>query len=169
MSSTAMHPSLKNKYPSAQEQNASASPAVRVSASRLKKVSAISRETWRGYFLDGAVVHPGRPWHAHVKRLIDFVAACFFLIVLAPLLVIVALAIKLTSRGPVLYWQWRVGQGGREFRFPKFRSMVNDAEAQQTRLLRENDHGNSVTFKMKADPRVTRIGRLIRRCSIDEL
>ncbi|MGC9326719.1 MAG: sugar transferase, partial [Candidatus Hinthialibacter sp.] len=69
--------------------------------------------------------------------------------------------------GPVLFWQTRMGKQGREFAFPKFRSMRIDAEAVKPRLMRRRQ--NSVTFKMKNDPRVTWIGRIIRRTSIDEL
>lgn len=105
-----------------------------------------------------------------LKRLIDIVGAMTGIILLSPVLLVVAVCIKLTDRGPVLFWQQRVGQWGREFPFPKFRSMVVNAEALKDQLLSENDHGSSVvTFKMKRDPRVTRIGRLIRRASIDEL
>ncbi len=103
------------------------------------------------------------------KRAIDVAAAGSGLVVLAPLLGAVALAIKATDRGPVLFWQKRVGQYGREFLFPKFRSMVINAEALKDQLLAASDHGQSITFKMKKDPRVTWIGRLIRKTSIDEL
>ena len=89
---------------------------------------------------------------------------------LSPLFLIVAVCIKATDGGPVLFWQQRVGKWGREFPFPKFRSMVMNAEALKATLLAGNDHGSAgVTFKMKQDPRVTWIGRLIRRASIDEL
>lgn len=104
-----------------------------------------------------------------LKRGLDVLASGAGLIVLSPLFLLVALAIKLTDRGPVLFWQKRVGQWGREFPFPKFRSMVVNAEALKDQLLTENQHGQSVTFKMKKDPRITWIGRLIRRTSIDEL
>jgi lipopolysaccharide/colanic/teichoic acid biosynthesis glycosyltransferase len=77
--------------------------------------------------------------------------------------------IKLSGRGPVLFWQMRVGQWGREFAFPKFRSMVVNAEALKDTLLAENDHANGITFKIKRDPRVTRIGRVLRKLSLDEL
>ena len=104
-----------------------------------------------------------------LKRALDVVAALCLITVLTPLFFIVSLAIKLTDGGPVLFWQKRVGRFGKEFDFPKFRSMVLDAEKLKQALLAENDHGASVTFKMKKDPRITRIGRLIRRLSIDEL
>lgn len=104
-----------------------------------------------------------------LKRVIDVLVALSALILLSPLLLAVALAIKLTDFGPVLFWQIRVGRWGKEFEFPKFRSMVRNAEQLKAQLLAQNDHGNSVTFKMKRDPRVTMIGRIIRKLSIDEL
>ena len=87
----------------------------------------------------------------------------------APVMLLVSLLIKLTDGGPVLFWQTRVGKWGKVFRFPKFRSMVVNAEDLQKKLSHANQHGNSVTFKMKRDPRITWIGRLIRKTSIDEL
>jgi lipopolysaccharide/colanic/teichoic acid biosynthesis glycosyltransferase len=90
------------------------------------------------------------------------------LIALAPLFAVIALTLKL-SGGSVLFWQTRVGLWGREFPFPKFRSMVPNAESLQHKILEQNLHGASVTFKMKNDPRVTWIGRILRRTSIDEL
>jgi lipopolysaccharide/colanic/teichoic acid biosynthesis glycosyltransferase len=104
-----------------------------------------------------------------LKRLLDIVVSAFMLVLLTPFLLAVALAIKLTDRGPVLFWQARVGQWGQEFPFPKFRSMVTNAEALKDKLLAANDHKNGVTFKMKKDPRVTWIGRIIRKASVDEL
>ncbi|HMW00151.1 MAG TPA: sugar transferase [Acidobacteriota bacterium] len=104
-----------------------------------------------------------------IKRLVDLVVSTTLLIGLAPLFAAVALAIKLTDGGPALFWQTRVGQWGREFPFPKFRSMVINAEQLKDTLLAHNDHQNGVTFKMKHDPRITWIGRIIRKLSIDEL
>jgi len=103
------------------------------------------------------------------KRSLDATAAAAFLIMLLPLFALVALLIWATDRGPVLFWQERVGGHGRVFRFPKFRSMVVNAEALRVKLDAQNQHGNGVTFKMKRDPRITWIGRIIRRTSIDEL
>lgn len=103
------------------------------------------------------------------KRTTDVAAAGLLLIVLSPLFALIALIIKLTDGGSVFFVQRRVGQDGREFPFYKFRSMVPNAEALKAKLLAENDHGNSVTFKMKRDPRITPIGRLLRRTSLDEL
>jgi lipopolysaccharide/colanic/teichoic acid biosynthesis glycosyltransferase len=105
-----------------------------------------------------------------LKRLLDLTLVLPALLLLALPLMFVALAIKLYDRGPVLFWQQRVGLNGRTFRFPKFRSMCVDAEAVRDALLANNQHGSDgVTFKMKSDPRITPIGRLIRRTSIDEL
>jgi lipopolysaccharide/colanic/teichoic acid biosynthesis glycosyltransferase len=104
-----------------------------------------------------------------LKRVIDIVVASVALLCLSLLFLAVALCIKLTDGGPVLFWQTRVGRWGREFSFPKFRSMVADAEKLKESLLAQNDHQDSVTFKMKSDPRVTWIGRIIRKLSIDEL
>jgi lipopolysaccharide/colanic/teichoic acid biosynthesis glycosyltransferase len=104
-----------------------------------------------------------------LKRFIDIVASLILLMTLSPLFLVVAILIKLTDGGPVLFWQTRVGRWGREFPFPKFRSMVVNAEKLKDDLLQQNDHGQSVTFKMKRDPRITWIGRIIRKLSIDEL
>ncbi len=102
------------------------------------------------------------------KRLLDVVASATLLILLAPVLLLTALAIKLTSRGPVFFIQERVGFRKRTFPLFKFRTMVPDAEQK----LAEIEHLNEVTgpvFKIKNDPRVTRIGAFLRRTSIDEL
>ena len=104
-----------------------------------------------------------------LKRALDIVVAAVMLVASSWLLVLVAIAIKLTDRGPALFWQARVGQYGREFAFPKFRSMMTNAEALKDVLLDQSDHGESITFKMKRDPRITWIGRIIRKLSIDEL
>lgn len=104
-----------------------------------------------------------------LKRLVDAAAALSLGIALLPLFLAVTIAIRLTDSGPVLFWQTRVGQWGKEFAFPKFRSMVVNAEALKQELLSSNDHQASVTFKMRRDPRVTWIGRIIRKFSIDEL
>lgn len=105
-----------------------------------------------------------------VKRALDVALVGPAFVVLSPLFAVVAIAIKLQDGGPVLFWQRRVGRDGREFSFPKFRSMRIDAEALKASLEAVNQHGSGgVTFKMKRDPRITPVGRLIRRTSIDEL
>jgi len=102
-----------------------------------------------------------------VKRFLDIVLSTAALIVLSPLLIAVAIAIKLTSRGPVIYRQYRCGLNGRRFVMYKFRSMVENADS----LKRELEHlsHRDIAFKIKDDPRVTHIGRWIRKFSIDEL
>jgi exopolysaccharide biosynthesis polyprenyl glycosylphosphotransferase len=103
-----------------------------------------------------------------LKRLLDVSLASVALIVLAPLIVPIALAIELDSRGPVLFTQLRAGQNGRPFRMRKFRTMVADAEKRLPELVRF-DSLQDPMFKLPRDPRVTRVGRLLRRTSLDEL
>jgi exopolysaccharide biosynthesis polyprenyl glycosylphosphotransferase len=103
-----------------------------------------------------------------LKRALDLLVVCGGLIAISPLLALVALAIKIDSRGPVFYGQLRVGKDGRMFRMLKFRSMVTDAEAQLATLKAQNE-ATGPLFKMKRDPRVTRVGGFIRRWSLDEL
>jgi exopolysaccharide biosynthesis polyprenyl glycosylphosphotransferase len=107
-------------------------------------------------------------WDWALKRTFDVVVAFVLLVVLIPLWLLVALAIKLESRGPVLFVDRRVGVGEREFGMLKFRTMVVDAAAQQPRLEAANE-ATGALFKMRDDPRVTRVGRVLRRLSIDEL
>ena len=104
-----------------------------------------------------------------VKRLMDIVVSATALTLAMPLLALIAVLIKRHDGGKVLFWQVRVGRGGRRFAFPKFRSMVADAERLKASLQQDNDHGDSITFKMKDDPRITPIGRVLRRFSLDEL
>jgi lipopolysaccharide/colanic/teichoic acid biosynthesis glycosyltransferase len=103
------------------------------------------------------------------KRLLDLVVSLALLAALSPLFLVVALCVKLTDGGPVFFRQKRVGLNGRVFDFYKFRSMVVDAEARKAELLKLNKHGNSITFKMCRDPRVTWVGRIMRKTSIDEM
>lgn len=103
------------------------------------------------------------------KRLLDIVVSLELLIVLAPLFLLVAVAIKLESPGSVFFKQIRVGRWGKLFPMWKFRSMYVDAEARRAALLARNESAGGVIFKMKRDPRITRVGRIIRRASIDEL
>lgn len=105
-----------------------------------------------------------------LKRALDVMAAGTVMLAGLPAFLLIAALIKIEDRGPIFYWQWRVGRHGKLFRFPKFRSMVTDAEARLKALQAENQHGGEgVTFKMKRDPRITRVGRILRRYSIDEL
>ena len=103
------------------------------------------------------------------KRALDIFCAATLLLLISPLLAVTALAIKLESPGPVLFRQTRIGRKGRPFTFWKLRSMYIDAEARKAELLARNEMAGGVLFKLKHDPRITRVGRIIRRYSIDEL
>lgn len=120
---------------------------------------------WRKKYLWSLVVGAAKI----LKRTLDILVSATMLVVLSPLFLAVAAAIKLTDGGPVLFWQSRVGKWGREFPFPKFRSMVVNAETIKESILDQSHHKDSITFKMKKDPRVTWIGWIIRKLSIDEL
>lgn len=104
-----------------------------------------------------------------VKRAIDGAGAAFGLIVLAPLLLLVAILVRLDSPGPVIFRQQRMGRGGRSFWCLKFRSMTVDADKLLGELETRNESPDGVMFQMKDDPRVTRVGRFLRRSSLDEL
>jgi exopolysaccharide biosynthesis polyprenyl glycosylphosphotransferase len=106
------------------------------------------------------------PWQETVKRLLDIVLALAALILLAPLLVLIAIVIKTTSKGPLLYCSPRVGKGGRYFTFLKFRSMYVDLK--RSAVVEHNEKDGHI-FKIRNDPRVTPVGRILRRHSLDEL
>lgn len=102
------------------------------------------------------------------KRVMDIVGGTVALVVLSPIIFAVATAIRLTSRGPIIFRQQRAGLRGKPFTCYKFRSMVVDAETRKEHLLEYNER-SSVAFKMTNDPRVTRLGRFLRKTSLDEL
>ena len=102
------------------------------------------------------------------KRLFDIVISIMAIVILAPVFLVIALLVKLDG-GPVFFGQIRYGLHGREFKMLKFRSMVQDAEARLGELLKKNEKKEGITFKMQNDPRITRIGRIIRKTSLDEL
>lgn len=105
-----------------------------------------------------------------LKRTVDILASTAGVIVLSPLLLALAITVRLSSQGPVFFRQKRVGLRGREFTMLKFRSMVVDAEDMLEQLAKQQrDSGNEVLFKMKNDPRVTPVGRVMRKFSLDEL
>ena len=104
-----------------------------------------------------------------LKRWFDMLFSACVLLALSPLLLLIALLIKLEDGGPILFTQIRVGKYGRHFRMYKFRSMCMDAEKRFEELKAKNQHREGVTFKLKNDPRITRVGRLLRKWSLDEL
>jgi lipopolysaccharide/colanic/teichoic acid biosynthesis glycosyltransferase len=118
----------------------------------------------RAAALEGLLLRPMPAW----KRSLDVAGALTGMVLLAPLLALIAAAIKLTSPGPVLFSQRRSGRGGVPFTIYKFRTMVIGAEGQKARLLARNDQ-DGPAFKMKDDPRVTWLGRVLRQTSLDEL
>jgi exopolysaccharide biosynthesis polyprenyl glycosylphosphotransferase len=138
----------------------------------LARYSGIDRTAFRHvlglHFKRGA-------WYAVVrgaylfKRLLDIAAASVLMVLLSPLLLGVVIAIRRDSPGPVFFKQIRVGRFGKLFPMWKFRSMYIDAEARKKALMEQNEMAGGVLFKMKNDPRITKVGRVIRKASIDEL
>ena len=114
-------------------------------------------------------------WHITIrfslafKRLMDIVLAILALVLGSPIFLLTAFLVKVTSPGPIIFSQVRVGKFGRHFKFYKFRSMYIDAEARKAELMKHNESKDGVIFKMKHDPRITPVGRFIRKFSIDEL
>ncbi|WXG71838.1 sugar transferase [Rhodococcus sovatensis] len=119
------------------------------------------------------LIHVEKPQYNGAKRFsktaFDIVFALAVLLVISPILLVTALAVKLTSRGPVFYLSERMGIDGKPFAMIKFRSMVQNADRQVTSLLAQNESEGGVLFKMRDDPRVTKVGKFMRRFSVDEL
>ena len=112
---------------------------------------------------------PGSQVRCRGKRAVDLTGAVLALTLTAPLLVLLALLVRCTSRGPALYRQVRIGERGRPFTLYKFRSMVAGAHEERPMLFDLDDHRGGVLFKIRRDPRVTPLGRVLRRWSLDEL
>ena len=110
----------------------------------------------------------GEGWPAVVKRALDLLVSAILLVLLSPVLFAAAIAIKLTSSGPVFFLQERIGLNKRRFRIYKLRTMVQNAEKLQASLEHQNEVSGPV-FKIKEDPRITPVGKFLRRSSIDEL
>jgi exopolysaccharide biosynthesis polyprenyl glycosylphosphotransferase len=127
----------------------------------------LAEEVGEGHYI-ATHTGAGEGWPLVIKRTLDLLISFVLVLVLAPLLVAVAIAIKVTSPGPVLFLQERVGLNRRRFRIYKFRTMVPDAERLMPSLVSMNEASGPV-FKIRDDPRITPIGRLLRRSSIDEL
>ncbi len=137
-------------------------PAERDSASRtLTQVIAPSTDEVSPLWSD--------PIQRIAKRVIDMSGAGLSLLLFSPLLLLIAVVIRLSSRGPALFRQTRLGRNGEPFQILKFRTMVIDAEQKLKDLEHLNESEGGVLFKMKRDPRITTIGRILRRTSLDEL
>lgn len=106
--------------------------------------------------------------YAKRKRLLDIFGSLVLIILLSPIFIAMAILVKLTSKGPILYRSERIGLCGVPFKFLKFRSMYQDADKKLTQLLGQNEKDGPI-FKMKDDPRITPLGRFMRKYSIDEL
>lgn len=133
-----------------------------------ESVEASSRLN-RAPVLDSATVQVGMGFYNICKRIRDIVCSLLALLVLWPFMLITAIAIVIDSPGaPPIFTQERVGKGGKLFRFYKFRSMCPEAEKKLDSLMELNEMDGPV-FKIKEDPRITRVGKFIRKCSIDEL
>ena len=135
---------------------------------------AAARTPWGRWWLTALVACKQALWHweissaAIAKRAFDIVASLAAIILLSPLLLLIAFLVR-RDGGPALFRQTRVGKYGREFSMIKFRSMCLDAEARLQALLAQNTHAEGVTFKLKNDPRITPVGRWLRKLSFDEL
>jgi exopolysaccharide biosynthesis polyprenyl glycosylphosphotransferase len=103
------------------------------------------------------------------KRMIDVLASSLALVLLSPLFLLIAVLVKLEDGGPVFFAQTRVGRYGKQFKMYKIRSMCLDAEKRLQEILAMNQHKEGVTFKLKNDPRITRVGKWLRKLSLDEL
>lgn len=108
-------------------------------------------------------------WGKIYKRFIDIVSALLLLVVLVPIFLVIAVLIKLDSRGSILVKLRRVGQNGKPFHLYKFRSMIADADKLKSSMLKHNERSDGPLFKMKNDPRITKFGKFLRRSSFDEL
>lgn len=106
-------------------------------------------------------------FYCFTKRFFDILASLIGLITLSPVFLIVAIAIKIDDGGPVFYNQERIGKNGKEFKMYKFRSMKVNADQELKKLIHKNEVDGAM-FKMKDDPRITRVGKFIRKTSIDE-
>ena len=120
----------------------------------------------RGQMIDWTPSQAARSW---IKRSVDLVASSLGLLLIAPILFLVAILIRLESRGPIVFRQQRMGLGGRAFTCLKFRTMVPDAESRLKDLEKRNESVGGVLFKIKDDPRITPLGRFLRKSSLDEL
>ena len=114
------------------------------------------------------IVVKGGKAYSFFKRAFDIFCSFLAIVVLFPILLIIGLLVKLTSKGPMLYVSTRIGQNGKKFKFYKYRSMKKDAEKELEKLLDQNET-QGITFKMKDDPRITKFGKFIRKTSLDEL
>ena len=152
------------------------SPSIRPPVHVASTPTAFPAEQLRKPEIDMAVIEfvmsesPARSsWYEISKRTMDICVSALALLVLSPVFLLTALLVRLYDLAPSLYAQTRVGRGGKLFKCYKFRTMVIDADEMKQSLANHNHHKHGVTFKMPQDPRRTRLGRILRKTSIDEL
>jgi exopolysaccharide biosynthesis polyprenyl glycosylphosphotransferase len=133
----------------------------------LRKARWLAEDYGGGYYI-ATTTGAGEGWPLAMKRALDVVISAILLIAFSPLLIAAAIAIKMTSEGPVLFFQERIGLNKRRFKIYKFRTMVPNAEKLMQTLESKNEASGPV-FKIKDDPRITPVGKFLRRSSIDEL
>jgi lipopolysaccharide/colanic/teichoic acid biosynthesis glycosyltransferase len=121
------------------------------------------------FYLRQAIWNWGLSSTALTKRLLDLIGSGLLILALAPVMLFVALCIKIEDGGSIVFAQTRVGKFGRPFKMFKFRSMCINAEARMAEVLARNQHQGGITFKIKEDPRITKVGKWIRKLSLDEL
>jgi exopolysaccharide biosynthesis polyprenyl glycosylphosphotransferase len=132
------------------------------------RIAKVRQTDFAGFPLLDFETFSAAPWQLFIKRTMDLVISILCLIVFFPLVLATAIGIKITSSGPILFAQTRSGMNGRKFKLYKFRTMVAGAEMKKRELDKMNEMDGPV-FKIKHDPRITKIGRILRKFSIDEL
>lgn len=132
------------------------------------RIAKVRQTDFSGFPLLEFETFNAREWQLFIKRALDILFSSILIVILSPLMLLVALLIKLESKGPVFFKQRRCGLNGRHFTLFKFRSMVQNAEMKKRFLQKQNEMDGPV-FKIKTDPRITKIGRILRKTSIDEL
>ena len=132
------------------------------------RIAKVRQTDFSGFPLLEFETFNAREWQLFIKRTLDIIFSSILIALLSPLMLLVALIIKLESRGPIFFKQSRCGLNGRHFTLFKFRSMVQNAEMKKRFLEKQNEMDGPV-FKIKSDPRITKIGRILRKTSIDEL
>lgn len=130
-------------------------------------MSVAHEPSWSGLSVPSDVARPS-PYYHVAKRLLDIIVSGLLLFALLPAFLLIALAIRCTSPGPTLYRSIRIGKGGRRMKFLKFRTMRMDAEALKVSLIHLNEKDGPI-FKARNDPRITPVGRFLRKYSLDEL
>jgi len=132
------------------------------------RIAKVRQTDFSGFPLLEFETFSAKEWQLFIKRTLDIVLSLLFLVLFSPLILVTAIAIKATSRGPLLFSQERSGLNGRKFKLYKFRTMIVGAEFKKKELEKMNEMDGPV-FKIKKDPRITSVGRFLRRFSIDEI